>query len=139
MDKAAGAVRPVALFLLKVKSFLFLLFKFKFLLRMLVYFGVYWALFGWQFALGFLACIFIHEMGHYVAVKRHGLRADLPVFLPGMGAYVRWYGQGVSKENLAKIALAGPVFGLGSAVACLGLFWTTHDGLFAVLATLGRG
>jgi len=132
--KRLGPFAPIALFLLKAKSFLFVLLKFKFLLSFLAYFALYWALFDWKFALGFLACIFIHEMGHYVTVKRMGLRAELPVFLPGMGAYVRWYGQGVSKENLAKIALAGPVFGLGSAIACLALFWTTHYGLFAVLA-----
>jgi len=132
--KRLGPFAPIALFLIKAKSFLFVLLKFKFLLSLLVYFGLYWALFGWKFALGFLACIFIHEMGHYVTVKRMGLRAELPVFLPGMGAYVRWYGQGVSLENLAKIALAGPVFGLGSAVVCLALFWATHYGLFAVLA-----
>jgi Zn-dependent protease len=135
--KRLGPFAPIALFLLKAKSFLFVLLKFKFLLSMLAYFGLYWAFFGWKFALGFLISIFIHEMGHYLAAKSQGLKVDLPVFLPGMGAYVRWYGQGVSRENLAKIALAGPVFGLGTALACLGIFWATHYGLFLVLAYFG--
>jgi Zn-dependent protease len=132
-----GPFAPIALFLIKAKSFLFLIFKFKFLLGLLLYFGLYWAMFGWKFAVGFLTCLFIHEMGHYITVKRMGLRAELPVFLPGLGAYVRWYGQGVSMENLAKIALAGPVFGLGAAIACLGIFWATHSTLFLVLAYFG--
>ena len=135
--KRLGPFAPIALFLFKAKSFLFLIFKFKFLLSLLVYFGLYWALFGWQFALGFLTMLFIHEMGHYVTVKRMGLRAELPMFIPMMGAYVRWYGQGVSKENLAKIALAGPVFGLAAAVGSLGLWSATHYGLFLVLAYFG--
>jgi len=135
--KRLGPFAPIALFLIKAKSYLFLLLKFKFLLSFLVYFGLYWALFGWKFAVGFLASLFIHEMGHYITVRRMGLRAELPVFLPGLGAYVRWYGQGVSKENLARIALAGPLYGLGAAVACLLLAFGMHNTLFLVLAYFG--
>jgi hypothetical protein len=65
--KRLGPFAPIALFLLKIKSLLFLLFKLKFLLSLVAFFGIYWVLFGWKFAAGFLACLFIHEMGHYVA------------------------------------------------------------------------
>ena len=135
--KRLGPFAPIALFLLKIKSAIFLLFKLKFLLSFLAFFGIYWALFGWQFAAGFLACLFIHEMGHYVAVKRRGLRAELPVFLPMMGAYVRWYSQGVSLEDLASISLAGPLYGLFAAMACYGLFVATHAPIFMVLVYVG--
>jgi Zn-dependent protease len=135
--KRLGPFAPVALFLLKAKSFLFLLFKLKFLISLFAFFGIYWALFGWQFALGFTACLFLHEMGHYVAVKRRGLKADLPMFLPGFGAYVRWYNMGVSREDLAAIALAGPLWGLVAALACVGLGWSTHLPIFMVLAYVG--
>ena len=114
-----------------------MLFKLKFLLSFLAFFGIYWALFGWQFAAGFLACLFIHEMGHYVAVRRRGLRAELPVFLPMMGAYVRWYSQGVSLEDLASISLAGPLYGLLAAFACYGFFLATHAPIFMVLVYVG--
>jgi len=124
--KRLGPFAPVALFLLKIKSWLFVALKFKFLLSGLLYFSLYWALFGWRFALGFILMIFIHEMGHYVAVKRRGLKADLPMFMPGFGAYVRWYGTGVSREDLASIALAGPLFGLFAALACFGIFRGIH-------------
>jgi Zn-dependent protease/uncharacterized Zn finger protein (UPF0148 family) len=135
--KRLGPFAPIALFLLKVKSFLFLLLKLKFLISLFAFFGIYWALFGWQFALGFTACLFIHEMGHFVAVKRRGLKADLPVFMPGLGAYVRWYSQGVSREDLAAIALAGPLYGLVAALACVGLAVVTHLQIFMVLAYVG--
>lgn len=135
--KRLGPLAPVAFFLLKLKTWFFLLFKVKFLLGIFSFFGLYWALFGWKFALGFTASIFIHEMGHFVAVKRRGLKADLPIFFPGLGAYVRWYSMGISKPDLAAIALAGPLFGLFTAVACLAVAWFGHSTLFLVLANVG--
>jgi Zn-dependent protease len=135
--KRLGPFAPIALFLMKIKSFLFLALKAKFLFGLLGFFAIYWAIYGWQFAVGFTACLFIHEMGHYVAVKRRGLKADLPIFFPGFGAYVRWYSQGVSREDLAAIALAGPLYGLTAALACLALYWGTHLGIFIVLTYVG--
>ena len=135
--KRLGPFAPIALFLLKIKSFLFVLLKLKFLLSFLAFFGIYWVLFGWKFAAGFIVCLFLHEMGHYVALKRRGLKADLPVFVPMMGAYVRWYAQGVSLEDLASISLAGPFAGLLAAVACYGLFVATHAPIFMVLVYVG--
>jgi Zn-dependent protease len=137
LDQALRPFAPILLFLLKIKSAIFLLLKFKFLLGILGFFGIYWALFGWRFALGFTLCIFIHEMGHFVAVKRRGLKADLPMFFPGLGAYVRWYGMGVSVDQLAAIALAGPLYGLATALACLGIAKAMHSELFMVLANVG--
>src|ERR1700760_1950326 len=132
-----GPFAPIALFLLKIKSALFLLFKLKFLLGIVGFFGLYWAIFGWKFALGFTACIFVHEMGHYVAVRRRGLKADLPLFFPGLGAYVRWYSMGVTVDQLAAIALAGPMYGLAAALACLGVAWGTHGMVSTLVPVLG--
>jgi len=127
----------VALFLIKAKSWVFLLFKAKFLLSFLAYFGIYWALFGWAFALALVVTVTLHEMGHYIAVKRRGLPVDLPVFLPGFGAYVRWYASGVSREDLGIIALAGPVMGLAVALIAYGIFLFTHLPFFQMMAYLG--
>lgn len=135
--KRLGPLAPIAFGIAKFKSAIFLLFKFKFLLGFLGYFGLYWALFGWKFALGFTLSILVHEMGHYVAVKRLGLRADLPMFLPGLGAYVRWYAQGMKLDQLASIALAGPLWGLGAAATCLGLYFWTGLPVFQALAYTG--
>lgn len=118
-----GPLAPVLFFLAKAKSFLFLIFKFKFLLSFFAFFGLYWALFGWKFGLGFTLSIMIHELGHYVAARRRGLKVDLPVFLPGLGAYVRWYSMGVNLDTLSAIALAGPFFGLLAASACAAFFF----------------
>jgi Zn-dependent protease len=120
--KRLGPLAPVVFFLAKVKTVLFALLKFKFLLSFFAFFGIYWALFGWRFGLGFTVSILIHELGHYVAARRRGLKVDLPVFLPGLGAYVRWYSQGVTLDTLSSIALAGPTAGLLAAVVCGGIY-----------------
>ena len=135
--KRLGPLAPVLVLLGKLKGILFLLFKMKFLFSFFAFFGLYWALFGWKFALGFTLSILVHEMGHFWAVKRRGLKADLPVFLPGLGAYVRWYSMGIPLDGLASIALAGPLFGLGAALVCLGLFAWTHQPVYLALAHTG--
>ena len=132
--KRLGPLAPVVFFLAKAKSFLFLLFKAKFLLSFVGFFAIYWVLFGWQFGLGFTLSILVHEMGHYISARRRGLKVDLPVFLPGLGAYVRWYSMGMSLETLSGIALAGPFFGLIFSVIVGAVALATGSPLFAALA-----
>ncbi len=132
--KRLGPFAPIFFFLLKLKSAFFLLFKLKFFLGFFGFFALYWALAGWRFALGATICILVHEMGHFVAVRRRGLKADLPMLIPGLGAYVKWYSQGVSREDLASISLAGPLFGLGAAAVCLFMALTTHSLSWLVIA-----
>lgn len=78
--------------------------------------------------------ILIHEMGHFVDIKRRGLPADMPVFLPGLGAYVRWEAIGVSLETRAWISLAGPLAGWLASFMCVFVWWKTGDPLYASLA-----
>lgn len=132
--KRLGPFAPFVFFLLKLKSAFFLLFKLKFFLGFFGFFALYWALAGWRFALGATICILVHEMGHFVAVRRRGLKADLPMLIPGLGAYVKWYAEGVSREDLASISLAGPVYGLGAAAICLFMALTTHSIIWLVIA-----
>jgi len=129
-----GPVGPIAIVLAKSKAVLAAVFKLKFLLSFAAFFSLYWALYGWAFGLGFAALIFIHEMGHFVDIKRRGLPADMPVFLPGFGAYVRWRALGVSLETRAAVSLAGPLAGALGAVACWGLWLKTGNSLWAALA-----
>jgi Zn-dependent protease len=134
--KKLGPLTPIAIFLAKAK-WLFALFKFKFLFSLGAFFALYWALWGWKFGVGFGVLILIHEMGHYIDIRRRGLPADMPVFLPGFGAYVRWQAIGVSLETRAAVSLAGPLAGLLASIACLLLWWKTGDQLWAALARAG--
>ena len=144
--KKLGPLAPIALFFAKFKFLFVALLKFKFLFSLLAFFGLYWAEFGWKFGLGFTVLIFIHEMGHYADVKRLGLPAEMPVFLPGIGAYVRWHNLGVTEETSSEIALAGPFAGLLASLACAAVWWhlsqspdasSASAGLWSALAAIG--
>ena len=132
-----GPVGPIAVLLAKSKALLAGIFKLKFLFSFAAFFGFYWAAFGMKFGLGFAVLILIHEMGHFIDVKRRGLPADMPVFLPGLGAYVRWQALGVPLETRAAVSLAGPLAGFLASVACAILWWQTGNTLWAALARAG--
>ncbi|HTS36290.1 MAG TPA: site-2 protease family protein [Candidatus Solibacter sp.] len=92
---------------------------------------------GAQFGIGFAVIILIHEMGHYIDIRRRGLPADMPIFLPGLGAYVRWRALGVSLETRAAISLAGPMAGFLAALGCALIWHQTQDPYWLVLARVG--
>ncbi len=133
--KRLGPLGALIAFIAKFKAVIFtLLLKGKVLFSLLAFFGVYWALFGWRFAAGMVASIFIHEMGHYVMVRRFGFQAELPMFIPGFGAYVKWNGAGVDVATRSLISLAGPFFGLLSGLLSYALFLSTHEGVWLAVA-----
>jgi Zn-dependent protease len=132
-----GPVGPIAILLAKGKFLLTAIFKLKFLLSFVAFIGIYWAAFGMLFGVGFATLILIHEMGHFIDIKRRGLPAEMPVFLPGLGAYVRWQALGVPLETRAAISLAGPLAGLFAAAVCAALWWQTGNPLWAALARVG--
>jgi len=138
---AAGALlakyKWLAFMVTKGKFLLFGLTKLKTILSLLAFLGIYWAMFGWWFAVGFVGSIFLHEMGHYVMVRRYGFAADGPVFLPGFGAYVRWRGANVDPVVRARISLAGPFFGLLAALASLLVYYATGAGVWLAVAHVG--
>ena len=113
------------------------LWKLKFLWSFVAFLGLYWRMWGAAFGIGFAVMILIHEMGHFIDIKRRGLPADMPMFLPGLGAYVKWNALGVSLETRAAISLAGPMAGWIAAGICALLWRQTHYGLWAALARTG--
>ena len=125
--KKLGPLGPIILALLKFKS----------LLSFVAFFGFYWTIWGAKFGIGFAVLILIHEMGHFIDIKRRGLPADMPMFLPGFGAYVKWNALGVSLETRAAVSLAGPFAGALSAGLCYLLWHQTGYGLWAALARTG--
>ncbi len=99
--------------------------------------GVYWAAWGWKFAVGLVASIYVHEMGHVVALRRFGIRADAPMFVPGLGAFVRMRQMPRNAAEDARVGLAGPWFGLGAAGVAFAAFLLTGSGFWAALARFG--
>ncbi|HEY9126017.1 MAG TPA: site-2 protease family protein [Acidobacteriaceae bacterium] len=135
--KKLGPFGPLALLLFKLKTVFIALLKFKFLFSFFAYAALYVGLFGWRFGIGFAVCVLIHEMGHYVDVKRRGLPAEMPIFLPGLGAYVRWRAMHVSLRTMAQVSLAGPLAGWIAAAVCFLIYSYTQDPLWAALARTG--
>ncbi|MBV8847416.1 MAG: site-2 protease family protein [Bryobacterales bacterium] len=119
---AAAALKfktAILLVLAKAKFLIFGLAKLKTLLSMLATIGVYWTIYGWRFAAGFVIGIYIHEMGHVWMLRQYGLRASAPMFIPGFGAFVSLYDSPADASQDARIGLAGPLWGAGAAVAFL--------------------
>jgi Zn-dependent protease len=127
----------VGILLAKFKGFALLLLKVKFLgtaLTMLVSIGAYALLFPVWFAVGIVVLIWVHEMGHVVQLRREGIPASAPMFIPFLGAFVAM--KQMPKDALAeaRVGLAGPVLGTLGGLATLGLYALTGDALFLGLA-----
>lgn len=144
----AAGLGVIGLFLWKFKTFLFLLMtKGKALLlgltkastftSMMLSFGVYWTMFGWPLALGLVISIYIHEMGHVVALMRYGVKATAPMFIPGLGAVIRLQQSLGDPRQDARCGLAGPLWGLGAAVGSYLLNLATGLPIFLAIASLG--
>jgi Zn-dependent protease len=119
--KRLGPFGVLAAALLKFKFLLTGLLQFKTLLSMLAFFGVYWSIYGWKFAAGFVIGIYIHEMGHVWMLRHYGLRASAPMFIPGLGAFISMYGSPANVAQDARIGLAGPLWGAGAAIVSLAM------------------
>jgi Zn-dependent protease len=144
----AGVLGAALLLLWKFKFVLaFALTKGKFLilgltkgstfLSMLLSLSLYWKLFGWKWALGVVASIYVHEMGHVAMLRRFGIPATAPMFIPGFGAVIRsrYYPKDVVAD--ARVGLAGPIWGLGAALACLVIYLWTGLPAWGALAHVG--
>jgi Zn-dependent protease len=106
-------------------------------LSMFLAFGVYWTAWGVWFALGFVLSIYVHEMGHVAALHRFGLEATAPMFVPGLGAFIRLRGRELSPYQNARIGLAGPMWGLGAAIVSLGVARAGGGAMWAAIAHTG--
>jgi len=133
----AGILGALAVLLSKLKVLLLGLGKLHTLLSMLLAFGVYWSIWGWKFALGFVLSIYIHEMGHVTALQRYGIKATAPLFIPGVGAFIRLQQKLTNPREDARVGLAGPIWGFGAAVVAYALFQATGDPIFAAIAQIG--
>jgi Zn-dependent protease len=92
---------------------------------------------GWLFGVGFVLMLLIHELGHGYEIKRAGLAAGYPVFIPFLGAMIALKEQPRSPLQEARIALAGPIWGAAASVATAALYLATHQRLYLSLAYTG--
>jgi len=139
-EKLGAIVAAAVALIAKLKAVLLFLPKIKILVTAasaLVSVGAYSLLWGWQFAAGFVVLLFVHEMGHVIALRREGVKASAPMFVPFLGAVIMARTLGDDALAEARVGLAGPILGtIGSAaVAIVGL--VTHTGLLEALGYIG--
>ena len=135
-----GLIATLVVIGAKLKTLLLLLPKIKVLTTsgsMIVSVGAYALIWGWKFAVGFVALLFIHEMGHVIALRREGVEASAPVFIPFLGALVWAKSLGGNALAEARVGLAGPILGTIGAAACLPIAAATGSDLWQALAFTG--
>jgi Zn-dependent protease len=123
--------------LTKAKFLLLGLTKASTFLSMLLSMGVYCTAFGWPFAVGLVLSIYVHEMGHVYLLRRYGVKAEAPMFIPGLGAVIRLRQAFADPRQDALVGLAGPVWGLGAALAALATGVATGAPIWMAIARLG--
>jgi Zn-dependent protease len=144
LKRAGGAIAAAIALIVslagKLKGVLLLLPKLKLLTTsgsMLVSIGAYALIWGWQFALGFVLLLFVHEMGHVIQLRREGVPASAPMFIPFVGAFVGMKRMPDDAAAEARVGLAGPILGSLACLVPLALFAATGNHLFQALAFTG--
>lgn len=93
--------------------------------------------FGWTFAVGFVILLFVHEMGHVIQLRREGIKASAPMFIPLLGAVVMMKSMPEDALAEARVGLAGPILGTVGAAVCLAIGEATGSDLLRALAYVG--
>jgi Zn-dependent protease len=118
------------LFILKIPAALTLI-------SLVISFGGYALLRGPWFALALVSMILVHEMGHVVEIRRQGMQATAPIFIPFLGAAIFQRSHPTDAVKQAQIGIAGPIAGTLGATAAAVLYGATHNELFLMAAWLG--
>ena len=91
---------------------------------MLISLVVYAFVYGWKYAAGFIALLFVHEMGHFMAARQRGLDVGLPTFIPFIGAWIELKQLPHDAETEAWVGLGGPAVGTLGALLC---YWMARS------------
>jgi Zn-dependent protease len=138
--RAASAAAGLAALATKLKALILLLPKFKLLATagtMLVSIAAYSFVFGWAFAVGFVVLILVHELGHVIQLRREGIKASAPMFIPFLGAVISARSLGKNATAEARVGLAGPILGSVGAAACIAIWQLTGNDIWRALAFTG--
>ena len=135
-----GTIGLVFFFLfgkLKYLGFILQIGKFKTFFSMLISIWAYAMFWGWSFAAGFVALIFIHEMGHVIALRMMGIPATAPMFIPFVGAHIVMKKMPKNAFVEAVGAYGGPLLGTIGAIGCVGIGMVTGNLFWYALASSG--
>jgi Zn-dependent protease len=111
--------------------------KFKTFITMLISIWAYAMFWGWSFAAGFVGLIFIHEMGHVLALRLQGVKSSAPMFIPFVGAFIAMKELPDNAFGEAIGAAGGPLLGTLGAIGCAGAGLVTGNPFWFALASSG--
>jgi len=137
LRKLAAPIVALGFLIVKFGGFLL---KFKVVTTgasMVVSIAAYALLWGLPFAIGFVVLIFVHELGHVIELRRQGVPASAPLFIPFLGAVIGMKELPDDAWKEARVALAGPILGSVGAAACWIAGAATDSDLLVALAFVG--
>jgi Zn-dependent protease len=138
--KLGGLLAPLAAVAVKAKSLLFLVGNVKLLATfgsMAVSIAAYAWFFGFTFAIGFVLLLLLHELGHVIQLRREGIKAGAPIFIPFLGAVIASKSLGKDAAAEARVGLAGPILGSIATLVPLALWLITGHEFWRALAYIG--
>jgi Zn-dependent protease len=139
-NRLGAALAALLALAAKAKSLLILLPKLKLLTTAgtaLVSIGAYALIWGVPFAAGFVALLFLHELGHVIQLRREGVKASAPMFIPFLGAVISAKSMGRDAAAEARVGLAGPMLGSVASLVPLALWLATGSDFWRALAYIG--
>jgi Zn-dependent protease len=143
-ERAKRFLGPIAALLVllatKGKAILLLLPKLKIFTTsasMLVSIAAYAWIWGWAFAVGFVLLLLLHELGHVIQLRREGVQASAPMFIPFLGAVIAAKSMGDDAAAEARVGLAGPILGSIATLVPLGIWLATGEEFWQALAYVG--
>jgi Zn-dependent protease len=104
---------------------------------MLVSIVAYQLIFGWPFAVGFVLLLLLHELGHVFQLRREGVEASAPMFIPFLGAVISAKSLGDDAAAEARVGLAGPILGSIATLVPLAIWLATGSDFWQALAFIG--
>lgn len=140
LKKFGGLLIPLAFLATKAKFLLLAVTKIKAVTTlgtMFISIAAYALAFGWPFAVGFVLLLFVHEMGHVIQLRREGVEASAPIFIPFLGAVIAAKSLGEDAAAEARVGLAGPILGTIGTLIPLAVWLATGSDLWRALAYVG--
>ena len=142
LGPVAVAAALIAKFFAKLKFLLLPLLKFLPILlksggTMLLMIWIYTRMWGWQFGVGFVLLLLVHECGHLLVAKKLGLKVGAPVFIPFMGAFIALKEAPRNAWIEACVGIGGPMLGSLGALASNSLGEIFDAPIFIALAWFG--
>jgi Zn-dependent protease len=104
---------------------------------MLVSIVAYQLIFGLAFSVGFVLLLLLHELGHVFQLRREGIKASAPMFIPFLGAVISAKSMGDDAGAEARVGLAGPILGSIATLVPLGIWLATGSHFWQALAFIG--